>query len=93
MRKADAKPGRPLEAYQGKYEDPAYGTCVVALERGQLIWSWENWRCPLEHLEQDTFLADSPNLVNAAAEFRVGPRGRVVELKILGRVFRRTGSD
>jgi CubicO group peptidase (beta-lactamase class C family) len=88
-RKTGTKPSLPLQAYTGRYGEAAYGTCEILLEHGQLLWAWGNWRCPLEHHEDDVFLAIGEGLVDGAAEFRLGPDGTVASMKMLGRVFQR----
>lgn len=89
VRKAGAKPSLPLKSYTGKFEDAAYGPCEIIVEDGQLFWLWGSWRCPLEHYEDDVFLATTPGLINGVAEFHKGPGGSVTSLKMVGRVFRR----
>ena len=79
----------PLEAYAGAYRDEAYGTCRVVLEHGQLAWRWCNWKCSLEHYEDDVFLTKGEGLANGIAEFRRGADGKVLSLKMIGRVFQR----
>ncbi len=87
-RKPGAKPSLPLPAYAGKFTDTAYGTCTITVDKGLLNWSWGDWHCPLEYLEEDTFVANAEGLVDGSAEFRV-EGNQVVSVKIIGRVFRR----
>src|SRR5262249_9233453 len=49
------KPSREPAAYAGAYEHPAYGTVRVGVERGALVWRWNDWRGPLDHFHYDTF--------------------------------------
>jgi CubicO group peptidase (beta-lactamase class C family) len=88
-RKPGSKPPLPLEAYAGKYEDPAYGTCEVIRERGHLVWLWANRRCRLEHHVDDVFLTQGEGQADGAAEFQPAAGGTVVSVKIIGRVFRK----
>ena len=89
VRKPATRPTLPLQSYTGEYREAAYGTCEVTLKDGQLIWLWGNWRCPLEHCEDDIFLIHGAGLVDGPAEFRLGTDGRVASLKMIGRVFQR----
>ena len=88
-RKQASKPSLPLTAYAGMYRDAAYGTCAIILENGQLLWLWGNWRCPLEHYEDDIFLVNGEGLVDGSTEFRPGPGETAASVKIIGRVFQR----
>jgi CubicO group peptidase (beta-lactamase class C family) len=88
-RKADTKPSLNLQAYAGMYREAAYGKCVISVKDGRLVWSWGQWRCPLEHFEKDVFLANAEGLVDAPAAFGVAQNGTVSSLTILGRVFAR----
>jgi len=92
QRKVGTKPSLPLEAYTGKFSDAAYGTCTVVLEQGQLFWLWYYWRCPLEHYQDDIFLANGEGLVDGQAAFALDANGKVGSLKMVGRVFKRLPS-
>ncbi|MBI3407550.1 MAG: serine hydrolase [Planctomycetes bacterium] len=78
----------PLAAYAGKFVDAAYGPCEVAVQEGRLIWRWAAQVCPLEHYQDDTFLANNDTLNNVVVDFAVG-NGRAEAVRLLGRVFQR----
>jgi hypothetical protein len=82
-------PSRPLAAYPGTYEDPAYGTARVTLEGDRLSLEWSTFRCPLEHFHYDTFTAVHPHLVRAQVVFSLDADGEVAALRALGREFKR----
>ena len=46
-----------VAAYAGVYENPAYGTVRVTLEKGTLVWTWNSFTTPLEHYQYDAFVA------------------------------------
>ncbi|MCK5464043.1 MAG: serine hydrolase, partial [Bacteroidales bacterium] len=46
---ANTKPSHPLEDYQGKYEDPAYGILNIGLKGQELEFDFHNIVLPLEH--------------------------------------------
>jgi CubicO group peptidase (beta-lactamase class C family) len=54
-RRPDIPPSLPLEQLAGSYEDAAYGTATVRIEKGSLVWDWSAWKVPLEHYSGDTF--------------------------------------
>jgi CubicO group peptidase (beta-lactamase class C family) len=83
------KPSRQMSAYVGTYEDPAYGTCRVTLEKGQLYWHWSSFHCPLEHFHFDTFTAHHEHLVGVQVVFVLDAAGEVSRLDALDRTFRR----
>src|SRR5262249_49983 len=85
----NARPPRPLEAYAGAYQNDAYGTCRIALDRGTLIWHWNTSAPPLEHWKDDTFLVSNDVLRDAPFHFRAAPDGALYELEALECVFRR----
>ncbi|MFO0966038.1 MAG: serine hydrolase [Gemmataceae bacterium] len=87
--KSDPKLPRPATAYAGTYEDAAYGTCKVEVEKGRLMWLWSKVRCPLEHFQEETFLANEGPLVEAPFTFVVGRDGAIEAFHAIGRLFRR----
>jgi CubicO group peptidase (beta-lactamase class C family) len=54
-RRPDIRPSIPLEQFAGSYEDAAYGTANVRVEKESLVWDWSAWKVPLEHYSGDTF--------------------------------------
>jgi CubicO group peptidase (beta-lactamase class C family) len=82
-------PPRPAAAYTGTYADPAYGPSEVVLENGRLVWKWGVFRCPLEHVEADAFLAHDAPADGVVLRFEPDPAGRVEALRVFDRVFRR----
>ncbi|MCS6850589.1 MAG: serine hydrolase [Gemmataceae bacterium] len=62
----------PWAAYVGSYVNPAYGTATVRLERQQLVWEWNQFRCPLRHLDGDAFTLADEHLGKQELVFRLG---------------------
>lgn len=85
-RHRDTRPSLGLAAYAGTYEHPAYGSARVALERGQLVWHWSSFDCPLEHFHYDTFLTGHEALGPFLLTFALDGTGKVSELAVGGRV-------
>jgi CubicO group peptidase (beta-lactamase class C family) len=79
-------PSLGLAAYTGTYEHPAYGTARVVLERGQLVWRWSSFDCPLEHFHYDTFLTRQEALGPFRLTFALDATGKVAELAVGGLV-------
>ena len=80
----DTKPSRELSAYAGNYEHAAYGTVRVALERGQLVWTWNRLGGPLEHFHYDTFVLRDDVLQEPFVQFVLDTDGKVAVLKVAG---------
>jgi hypothetical protein len=88
------RPSHGLAAYAGSYENAAYGTVRVVLERGGLVWRWNNFSAPLEHLHDDTFILPIEIVSMPEVVFTLDAGGKVSRMKVLGRMnveFRRTG--
>jgi hypothetical protein len=79
-RRRDAKPSRELAAYVGSYENPAYGTAKVTLEKGGLVWSWGKFTSPLEHFHFDVFSAALDEIAEPQVVFRLDGDGNVSAL-------------
>jgi len=80
-----------LAAYAGNYQHPAYGTVRVTLEKGNLVWTWNSFRAPLEHLQRDTFTLPLDVMGNPEVIFTLD-EGTVVRMKVTGNLaaeFRR----
>ncbi len=83
-------PSAPLERLAGEYEDAAYGTATVELEKDHLVWKWSSWKIPLEHFDADKFklkIDDGP-LKDVTVRFLVKD-GVPQAMQIPGVVFRR----
>jgi CubicO group peptidase (beta-lactamase class C family) len=90
-RQRGTKPSRGLAAYAGNYQHPAYGTVRVTLEKGNLVWTWNSFRAPLEHLQRDTFTLPLDVMGNPEVIFTLD-EGTVVRMKVTGNLaaeFRR----
>jgi CubicO group peptidase (beta-lactamase class C family) len=85
----DLGPPRPLKAYTGTFNDPAYGDCKLEVSDGKLVWHWGKMSCPLEHYQGDLFLANYGPLVDAGFAFRADRSGTVDAFRAFDRVFRR----
>ena len=86
------RPSREAAAYAGDYEHPAYGTAHVSLERGRLVWRWNNFGGPLEHFHYDTFVLPDAVLGEPHVVFTLAEDGAVAAVKVLGHMnveFRR----
>jgi hypothetical protein len=77
------KPSRELAAYAGSYEEPAYGTARVKVERGGLVLEWSSFTCPLVHFHYDTFTAANEVMGNPQVVFALGANGEVATMKVL----------
>jgi CubicO group peptidase (beta-lactamase class C family) len=86
------RPSREAAAYAGDYEHPAYGTAHVSVERGRLVWRWNNFGGPLGHFHYDTFVLPDAVLGEPHVVFTLGEDGGVERMKVLGHLnveFRR----
>ena len=84
------QPSRPLAAYAGQYENPAYGPLTITIVDGKPVFQWSRMTIPLEHLQYDTFTAYSEwDGVDEDVVFAVDPDGTVKTLTIFGQTFKR----
>lgn len=83
------RPSRPLEAYTGTYEDPAYGGAKITLEKGTLVWHWSTFKLPMEHFHYDTFIVNNDIFNNAPLVFSLDFAGDVTTMRALERTFRK----
>ncbi len=81
-RARDTTPSRELAAYAGDYENPAYGTVRVTLEKGALVWTWNDFTTPLEHYQHDTFTAPLESLQAPQIAFSLNADGAVDAMKV-----------
>jgi CubicO group peptidase (beta-lactamase class C family) len=91
-RRHGTTPSHGLAAYAGRYEHPAYGTAVVALRRGRLVWSWRGDESPLTHFHLDTFTTQGELTGEAELAFGLDSAGNVERVRVTGRLgveFRR----
>jgi CubicO group peptidase (beta-lactamase class C family) len=86
-RRQGTKPSLPLTAYAGSYDDPAYGTARIWLDRGQLRWKWSGFGGTLGHFHYDTFTAPQDLLGDPLMVFRLGKEGEVKGMRFLDREF------
>ena len=56
----NTKPTRPLQAYAGTYENPAYGMARVSFAGNKLRLTWNQTDAPLKHFHFDTFTVRPP---------------------------------
>jgi CubicO group peptidase (beta-lactamase class C family) len=82
-RKPESRPSLPLTAYAGTYEDPAYGTAVIALKDNSLVWKWSSFNCRLEHFADETFTIDSDLLGHPRVQFVVTSGDKVNTMKLM----------
>jgi CubicO group peptidase (beta-lactamase class C family) len=91
-RRKGTRPSRELSAYAGKYAHEAYGSVRVSLQRGELVWRWNDLRGRLRHWYDDTFLLDDEAVGLALVQFRLDGSKAVASMKVAGRLgveFRR----
>ncbi len=81
-RKPDAAPSRPLTAYAGVYDNPAYGAASVTVEKGALVWAWNQFRTPLDHYQFDEFAAPIDVIGSPHIEFVLNAEGNVSAMKV-----------
>jgi CubicO group peptidase (beta-lactamase class C family) len=82
-RQPDTHPSCNLADYAGTYEHPAYGRVSVSLENDHLVWSWRDFRGPLEHFHHDTFTLAGTALGPTQVAFSLAG-GAVAGLKVTG---------
>lgn len=80
-------PSRPLEAFAGQYEHPAYGTLTVSLSAGGLQLTYHVWPAPLplEHFHYDVFVvhaAVGAMPVSWRVPFQAGVDGAVESVEV-----------
>jgi CubicO group peptidase (beta-lactamase class C family) len=88
-RKPGTKPSLALDAYVGTYEEPAYGSAKIVIEKDRLVWCWSSFRCPLEHWQFDTFTAMNETLGDPELVFTLGSDGAVATLRVLDVEFKK----
>jgi len=88
-RQTGTKPSRSPEAYEGRYEDPAYGVARIEADGGRMVLHWSSYKTKLRHFHYDTFIVDEERFSSDPVSFTLGADGEVQTLRFLGRVFRR----
>ena len=88
-RRRNTQPSLPLENYAGTYEEPAYGTAKIILEKDELILEWSTSRCKLEHFHFDTFRTRDALLGQWPIVFEVEGGKRVAAMSAIGMNFKR----
>jgi hypothetical protein len=89
-RRKGTRPSRKLQAYEGTYEEPAYGRAVISLKDGTLRLRWSSGKARLEHFHFDTFTARGDTfLANYQAVFHLGADGEVATMDFLGVTFKK----
>lgn len=76
---AAGPPSRPLEAYTGRYEHPAFGVAEVVLEGGRLAVRFPALTLGLEHIRFDIFRHAGRGI---DAQFLMDARGDFTELRL-----------
>ncbi len=76
-RQFGTKPSRPLLAFVGEYEHPAYGVCRIMLKKGQLYWRWSTFSERLVHFHFDTFVVENEVMGRVELSFSKDRDGRV----------------
>lgn len=75
---ANTKPSHPLEDYQGKYEDPAYGILNIRLQGQALEFDFHNIVLPLEHFHYDRFDTPDDQIYGKySVNFSTNPKGDI----------------
>jgi CubicO group peptidase (beta-lactamase class C family) len=83
------KPTREPAAYAGHYEEPAYGSAEVLVEKDTLVLKWSSFQSLLEHFHFDTFTMANDVLHRPQLTFRLGSNGEVVGLRFLDMEFKK----
>jgi hypothetical protein len=83
----DTKPSLPLSGYAGTYFEPAFGRAIVTEEKGELMWEWSTFKCPLKHFHYDTFIAQSELLHDPFVNFSLGLDGKPATMNAVERYF------
>jgi CubicO group peptidase (beta-lactamase class C family) len=92
---AGAKLPGELEAYAGRYSEPAYGTVEISRKEDSLWLSWSSFRLPLKHLHYSTFVTPpkgdrlSDAIRDETVVFEMNEDAEVSTLRFLGRKFTR----
>jgi hypothetical protein len=82
------KPSLPWDIYTGIYDSQVIGEITIAQEGRNLILKSKKVDLPMTHWHLDTFLVEyKPWGLHEFAEFRVGPKGTIEELELLGESF------
>ena len=87
-RDATSKPSLPLDSYAGRYRDPWYGDVVIEKATGGLRIRFTHspkLEGPLEHWQQDTFVARWPDRsmdADAYITFALNPDGTIESAKM-----------
>jgi hypothetical protein len=76
---ANGPPSRPLDAYVGRYEHPAFGIAEVILSGGRLAVKFPALTLNLDHTRFDFFHNRGQNV---DAQFIMDPRGDFSELRL-----------
>jgi CubicO group peptidase (beta-lactamase class C family) len=80
----NTKPSHKLEDYAGDYFHPGYGDLKVAVEKGQLVFTYNYITTPLEHWHFETFngvRAGDPVLEDTKLNFITDANGYVARLE------------
>ena len=81
----NAKHSHPLSDYAGRYEHPAYGIAEVKVERGRLVWRWNDFAAVLDHHHYETFiLREASTFQEPPVLFLPGATGEVGAMHIQG---------
>jgi hypothetical protein len=88
LRNKGERPSLQLEAYVGRYENPAYGIAEVRLQGGKLTWKWGAFTRDLIAFHGDTFELRDVMLDEQDVVFALD-HGRVVRMDALGVAFQR----
>jgi hypothetical protein len=84
------KPSLPLEAYEGIYTDPLYGTAEVKVVAGNLSVQLNNYlKATVQHWHYDTFRGDFEKAWygKAMAQFGLNAEGKISKLDFDGLMF------
>lgn len=88
QRDAASRPSLSLAAYTGRYRDPWYGDVFLEMKDGRLHIRFSHTpllSAPLEHWQQDTFVARWPERTldaDAYVSFALDPKGKVREIRM-----------
>lgn len=81
-RERGTTPSHALSAFAGEYDDAAYGTVMITLENGRLLWKWQSFAAPLEHFQRNTFMLQDDVLSYPLVEFALGTDGEIATMHV-----------
>jgi hypothetical protein len=93
QRLSGTSPSLSLEDYAGSYQSQVVGEITIAVDGRGLVLKTPKVEFSMTHWHLDTFLVEYPPWgLREFAEFRVGPKGKIIALDVFGESFARENS-